>query len=604
MKRSTAVLPVLIALFYAAGCATDRCAELFKLHVDWRGGRANLENLRDISSTGRLSVAGLDGPLTLVQQKDGYRKVEYDLKAVSGREFVTPEGGWEVNESGQLDAMDRTKLKQERRHIAEAFEPRLLEGEPVYIGTEERDGQTWEVLRFLDDQDYVDFFIDPSDGAMTWARSVKDGRTSWDRFENWRTVDGVRIPFKTVSTPPAPAPATTVTWNDVRINTGLTPADFDCRDIGRKVVSFVGDDEWIPLTLYRDRYIYVPCVVNGVKTEALLDSGAGITVLDKSLADQLGLVEKSAVTARGVQGKQQAGLTDGVDISIGSVKLENLTVAIIDLDDLTKHFARSMPVIMGKELFNRAIVDVDYPNERLALHDVESFDYQETGHSLEMHPTRNGKRLVELRIEDNSPALFQIDTGGGNIDIFDAYTREHRLLEGRKRVSTCYGGGVGGMAESKAATLDSIEFAGYRIPHVPAAFSPPGEGGFGTADYAGNLGGAILTRFRIIFDFTRNRLHVEPGPDWQTRPFKINRLGISSDYVDGHIVVQHVALGSPADKAGVKPNDVLEAVDGLTLNEDNWSTTVTDASRRPAGEKTIIRLADGRELTITLRDYY
>ena len=85
--------------------------------------------MRDISATGKLSVAGLEGPLTVAHQRDGYRKVEYDLKVVAGKEFVTPEGGWEVNESGQLDAMDVVKLKSQRRHIDSAFERHLLEGE-------------------------------------------------------------------------------------------------------------------------------------------------------------------------------------------------------------------------------------------------------------------------------------------------------------------------------------------------------------------------------------------------------------------------------------------------------------------------------------------
>jgi len=606
-RNALLTLSCITTLAVASGCTADRGRDLLELHMNWRGGRSNLENLRDITATGKLSVAGLEGPLTAVQQSEGYRKVEYDLKVVSGKEFVTPEGGWELNESGQLDAMDIVKLANQRRHIESAFERHLLGGDVVYVGTEEHDGRSWEVLRLGDDdEDRVELFIDPNDGSMSWARTVEGEQISWEHMEDWRIIGGVRMSFKNTSQPPGEAPATTVTWDEIQVNQGLTPTDFDARQAGRKVVHFVADDaEWIPFTLYQDRYIYMPCVVNGVETELLLDSGAGITVLDKSFADQLGLAGKSPVTARGTSGTQAATLTDGVDITFGDIHLENLTVAVIDLSDLTKRFNRSMPVIMGKELFNNAIVDIDYPNRRLTFHDAEGFAYEETGHSLEMHPTRNGKRLVEMRVENLPPALFQVDTGGGgSVDLFHAYTSEHGLLDNRERVSTCYGGGVGGMIEAKVAVLESIDFAGFHIENVPAGFAPPGEGGFGTSDYAGNLGAGIFTRFRLIFDFTRNRLHVEPGPEWDTKPFKRNRLGLATNFADGQVKVMHVAKGSPAEKAGIKAGDAIETVNGEPLTEANRSATMREASRAPAGTTATLKLADGRELGIVLADYY
>jgi Aspartyl protease/PDZ domain len=608
MKRRSALrtLSALAILVAATVCTADRGSELLELHLNWRGGRANLESLRDISATGTLSVAGLEGPLTVVQQGDGYRKVEYDLKVVSGKEFVTPKGGWEVNESGQLDAMDVVKLESQRRNIDSAFERHLLAGEVAYVGEEEHDGRSWEVLRFDDAEgDHADLLIDPGDGSLSWARTVAGGQISWEHMEDWRLVEGVRMAYLNTSQPPGGAPATTVIWDEVRINQGLTPADFDARKAGRQVVHLGDDDAWIPFTLYEERYIYMPCIVNGVETELLLDSGAGITVLDKSFADAIGLKGEGEITARGTSGTQAASLASGVNITLGDVELKDLTVAIIDLGDLTRRFGRSMPVIMGKELFNNAIVDIDYPRQRVAFHDAANYGYEETGHSLQMHPTHNGKRLVELSIEDQPPAMFQVDTGSGAcVDIFDAYTRERGLLDGREGVSTTYRGGVGGVVESKVATLASLEFAGYRLANVPAGFAPPGEGGFGTTDFAGNLGAGIFTRFRLIFDFTRNRLHVESGPEWDTQPFKRNRLGVATDYVDGQVQVMHVAQGSPAEKAGIKAGDAIATVNGEPLTEATRTITIREVSRAPAGTTVTLKLGDGRELRIELAEYY
>ncbi len=607
MKRRTVILTTILLGAAAAGCAADRGVELLDKHIAWRGGRSNLQNLRDITARGKLLVAGLEGPLTLMEQRDGYRKVEYDLGVASAAEFVTPDGGWELNMSGQLDAMDHLKLAGQRRLIDSAFERHLLGGEVVHAGIEEHGGRKWEVLRFGDDDgDYTDLLIDPHDGALTWARTVAGEQVSWEQMEDWRVVDGVRMPFSNKSETEGAGAGPTVVWDEVRLNQNLTPGDFAADKAGRKVVQFkAAAADWIPFTLYEDRYIYMPCAVGGVETELLLDSGAGITVLDKAFADQIGIKGQGEITARGTSGTQSASLASGVNITVGELELTNLTVAIIDLSDLLKRFGRSMPVILGKELFNSTVVDIDYPQRRIRLHDAATFAYEETGHSLEMHPTHDGMRLVELSVEGRPPALFQVDTGSGAcVDIFDAYTREQGLLSGRSRVSTAYGGGVGGLVESKLVALDSLDFAGYSIKGVPARFAPPGDGGFGTAEYAGNLGAGVFTRFRVIFDFTRNRLHVEPGPDWDSAPFSKNRLGLATHYEDGKLTILHVAKFSPAERAGVKAGDVIDAVNGESPSEETWSPDMKKTGRAAAGTPVRLRMADGRELRVVLADYY
>ena len=140
---------------------------------------------------------------------------------------------------------------------------------------------------------------------------------------------------------------------------------------------------------------------------------------------------------------------------------------------------------------------------------------------------------------------------------------------------------------------------------MPAGFAPPGEGGIRHGgDIAGNLGAGILTRFRLIFDFTRNRLHVEPGPDWDTQPFKRNRLGVATDYVEGQVRVMHVAQGSPAEEAGIKAGDAIATVNGEPLTEATRTITIREVSRAPAGTMVTLELTDGRELRIELAEYY
>ena len=600
---AAAALAALLAV--VSGCVADHSHDLLERHIAWRGGRANLQGLRDITTRGKMHVATLAGDLVVMERRDGYRKVEYEIAGQKGREYLTPEGGWELNHSGQMDAMDRVRAAQGRRQIEGDFMETLLAGRAKHIGTEEREGRSWEVYRIGNDDDHTDLFIDPADGSLTWERTIKNGEEQWEHLEDWRVVDGVRMSFSNTILKGGKQPDTMITWEEILLNRGLQPTDFAVTD-ERKIVQFASSDaDWMPLTLYQDRYIYLPCRVNGVETELLLDSGAGITVLDKSFADQIEIKGEGALTARGTAKTQQASLAKGVNIELGAMKLKDLTVAIIDLSELVKRFNRPMPVILGKELFNSTVVEIDYPGRRVRFHDAAAFAYQENGHSLEMHPTENGKRLIEMSVEGRAPALFQIDTGSGAcLDIFDAYTQEQKLLEGRERVSTAYMGGVGGQAVEQIATLKSLDFAGYRLKNVPTGFAPPGPGAFGTTAYAGNLGAGVFTRFKVIFDFTRNRLHVEPGPQWDTAPYDKNRLGLAAEYADGKLKIVHVATGSPAEKAGIKIDDLIEQVNGAAISEDSWAIDLKQASRAAAGTKVTLKLADGRELSVALAEYY
>ncbi|MEZ4370794.1 MAG: hypothetical protein R3B07_08210 [Polyangiaceae bacterium] len=72
----------------------------------------------------------------------------------------------------------------------------------------------------------------------------------------------------------------------------------------------------------------------------------------------------------------------------------------------------------------------------------------------------------------------------------------------------------------------------------------------------GALGGDVLTRFRVIIDYTKARLYVAPVPN--ATPPNWNRVGLSVGYPEGDCpVVQLVSGANAAAKRLVKPKDVL-----------------------------------------------
>jgi len=79
---------------------------------------------------------------------------------------------------------------------------------------------------------------------------------------------------------------------------------------------------------------------------------------------------------------------------------------------------------------------------------------------------------------------------------------------------------------------------------------------------AGLIGGRVLRRFTLIVDYSRSRILLEPNR-MAREPDEFDMSGMSlaarSDHVYG---VRTVIDGSPAADAGIRPGDIIDAIDG------------------------------------------
>jgi predicted aspartyl protease len=616
--RSEVLLLLIVATATVPGARSARAAEvedqdpispLLEKHLQWLGGREKFSEVQSLVFEGTMSASGLRGPVTIRMTRDGRRRLDYDLGVVSGTEVSGPDEGWEINPSGQVEEMGRDKLRRSFQESELELGRHLLDPTSFSrqsLGTEERDHLTWQVVRFTaGNGDAYDFLLDPEGGSLTWVRSIEDTDTTQTRYSDWRWVAGMRVAFRVESFHRNPMENSKIEWTAVRVNEEIDPSIFTRPEKGRQIAYLrEGAPEWVPIRLVSGRHVYIDATVNGVDTEVVLDTGAGITVLDAKLASEIGKVGGGALSAVGTGGAVQASVVHGIDIVIGGLELRNLTAAVVDLSQIADRFGVSMPVILGKELFHNVVVDLDYPGSRIAFRDPSTFEYRGTGRALELIPGQDGHKLVRATVEKLDPALFTVDTGaGGTLTLFKHYHEENGILASREKVSDSMSGGVGGLRTSKLSTLRSFTLAGYEMKNVPVDLHVDTEiGAFDTKDIAGNLGAGILSRFRVIFDYERDRMYLEPPPGPLDQPFQRNRAGLEAYPSDEGFEVIHVRAGSPAEAQGWKAGNRITAVNGeaLTRDIDAWR----DYLDRPAGTELVLRDGSGEEKTLVLADYY
>jgi S1-C subfamily serine protease len=115
----------------------------------------------------------------------------------------------------------------------------------------------------------------------------------------------------------------------------------------------------------------------------------------------------------------------------------------------------------------------------------------------------------------------------------------------------------------------------------------------------GLLGVAVLSRFRVIFDWPHGRLYLIPRPDATSAPFARDRLGLVWTPVGGAMRITAVAPGSPANRAGLKAGQTIDTVNGKPA-----ASAATVGAWAPGTRVTLVVRAPATATTLTLADYY
>jgi hypothetical protein len=592
----------LAALAIAAPAQAQDLKQVLDRHLAWRGGAAYAAT-QSIAFKGAVHAAGLNGQLESWSDRTGRVRGAYSLGPISLTQTVAAEA-WSQRD-GVVEAL-ATEAAEDLRHraaieFAAAYDPKIAR----LIGSEARDGRTWAVVRLLPGTDVYDAFIDPTSGQLLGFRIVEDRRARFLKLGDWRTVDGVRVPFLREETSDTPGELTRVSVQSVEINKPMADERL-ARPQSRRVATFKGGAASTgPMTFdfFRGNRIYIPAKVNGHDVKVLLDSGAETSVLDRAWADAHGIKSEGQVTAIGTGGQAQAAFAGDVSFEVGSLRLQNLNVATLDLSAISKQLGAPLPVILGAEVFKQLIVDIDFETKQIAFHDPKGFKPPKGAVVVPVKSTSGGIRSVPVSIEGGPTVQVDFDIGNGSpFLISPAYWQPRNILEGRPS-SKVMSGAVGGMREQPIATLKTLTFGGVTFRDVPAIFQTAGNTAVDSERSVGNVGLPILSRFRMITDYPNDRLFLVAHKDAAALPFAKNRVGVRAVRDAAGLKVMHVAERSPAAAAGFKIGDVVAAIDGKPVDA-TFDVGAQAWQSAPAGTQIRLTMADGSVRIVQAHDYY
>jgi predicted aspartyl protease len=352
----------------------------------------------------------------------------------------------------------------------------------------------------------------------------------------------------------------------------------------------------LPVTIRSNHFVITAC--RGDRPLSfVLDTGAPFSIIDLSLAKDLGIETGQSFSGRGAG----SGSIAAASVRRDSARIAGTDIVVpfsqaMDFRALNAVGRLKIEGILGADFIDRFVLGLDYRDSVVRVYDRSTFAYAGTGAVVPFTMSRgfifvNG----ELGLLDGAkiPGRFVVDVGAsGSLALAKPFVDANRLRErAGPTVRREAGRGVGGVVMADVGRAQTFSLGSATLQHPIITLSGDSAGVLsGSSLGDGNIGGDILRRYTVLLDYARQRLIFErhAGSD---DPFEIDMTGLSMLPAVGGtaLVVQSVVPRSAAANVGIVAGDTIVAIDNTP------ATLVQLDAVRPR------MLREGEQLTFTIR---
>lgn len=341
----------------------------------------------------------------------------------------------------------------------------------------------------------------------------------------------------------------------------------------------------IPIEIHNN-LVVVPVVLNqALPLKFILDTGVRTTILtQKTFSDILNLQYARKYTISGPGGEKlvDAYVTNNVSLDLPGVNGRGHAMLVLAEDylELRNYLGTDVHGILGYELFSRFIIEIDYQKKILTLMTPDRFH------------KRNKFQIIPIVIEDTKPYLVAplILQNGTTIDaklLMDSgashglmleTTSDPRITVPEQTVSSLLGRGLGGEIHGKVGRIKSLTLGTNTLENVIVNFPDPNSYTdsikMGNIFRNGAIGGEVMSRFTIVFNFPKERVYLKKNNSFKNH-FYYNLSGITIKAKGSALnifEVTEVRDQSASQRGGILPGDEILSVNGIAVKNLDLNT--------------------------------
>lgn len=331
----------------------------------------------------------------------------------------------------------------------------------------------------------------------------------------------------------------------------------------------------------------------------ILDTGSGGISLDSLTVERMGIPHKASDrTIRGIAGIRKVHFAYSNTLHLPGLSVDSLDFHINDYDILSSVYGEKIDGIIGYSFLSRYIVRINYDSMQVSVSTRGSIKYPRGGYLL--RPLLVNIPVTNVTVKDVNEvnARFYFDTGAGMCILLSSdFVEDSMILRKKGKWYDSQAEGLGGKAHMKQGVVRQVKLGPYKFRNVPAYIFDD-EYNITSYPYLGGLlGNDLLRRFNLIINYEKRDIHLTPNSHYREQ-FDYSYTGLGMYFIDGVIKIMDVMKGSPAEKAGLKEEDVIMAVQN---NFGQNIQTYKNLMQNPGEKIKILVYRNGEPLVVTLK---
>src|SRR5580704_16389905 len=497
-----------------------------------------------------------ESQLLLTKQRKERRDWNGWLRKVEGQElerFITGVDEERVIAFGPPREMRSAELSENSDHSA-------------YLLSYKPDGG-WTTTWYIDEKTFLPL------------KSVRPGDDSeiTTTYSDWRNANGVMTPYHAVVTETA-KPDYASDCKTIQYKSSLSKDIFAPLVPGPLDTTLAPNAPPIPFTMEANHIVFDVSVNGRPPIGFILDTGADQNVINSTRLEEFGMKTYAKTMTSGGGNSAEYAYGVGATFTLPGVELRNQHVSAIDQTGLERALGAKFGGILGYDFISRFVIEIDYQNQRITLHDPGTWKYSGTGVTVPVifdNGIPHAYGSIGVPTKADIPAYFVVDFGAAETATLTSPFVKSNDLTRLAQTNTIVNRPAGLESQFFAQNnvrghLQRLTIGSLTVNNVPVNMSVNTKGAYASTNFSGTVGESIYSRYHCYLDYSNYRIILEPTPE-ASKPFPEREtygLTLLASGADLHTyTVAAVRPGSPAEADGFQKGDVISGEDGKNASE-------------------------------------